>query len=632
MIIGHIQSGNLRDAELLCQKIIMKKPHNFSALYFLGVIAYKSLDIEQAMRYFKKARDVNPTNAAVHYNLGLVLHESKQTNEAVECYKQALRFDPALSDAYYNLGTAFQELGRFEEAFSCYQSVVQKNPGYVEAYYNMGTVLKEQGRHDEAIAIYDHALAIRPDYIAVRWAKCMSRLPVIYSCEEDVRTSREHYTNELTKLRDSMLLVSSQHIDSASKAVGSQQPFLLACQGLNDRQLQNIYGQMVCDIMAKRYPHFANRPALPAPFPGEPVRVGIVSGYFCYHSVWKIPIRGWIENLDKTGFNLYGYSTSFKKDSVTEYLKQYFVKFVEGLNNPFEELCKNIRNDNLHILLYPEIGMDPNTLRMAALRLAPVQCVSLGHPDTTGLPTIDYYLSSDLMEPADAEEHYTEKLIRLPNLSFHYTAVDIPPSTTVNRETLGLRSDSVLYLCSHALFTHLPQYDEIYAHIASEVDAQFLFIAHPVSRITELFYERLKHYFALHKLDWEKHIVILRRLDAAEYQALTRMSDVFLDTPGWSANNSTLEAVTYDLPVVTLPGGLMRQRHCFGILKMIDMTETIASSVDEYVSLAVKLGKDREFRRSVSEKIASNKNLIYRDHDCITALEDFIKKVVREKL
>jgi len=76
----------------------------------------------------------------------------------------------------------------------------------------------------------------------------------------------------------------------------------------------------------------------------------------------------------------------------------------------------------------------------------------------------------------------------------------------------------------------------------------------------------------------------------------------------------------------------MWQRHCAGILTMMGMTETIASSLDEYVELAVRLGRDSEWRRYLSEKIAENKHRIYRDMTCITTLENFLKKAVEEKL
>lgn len=67
----------------------------------------------------------------------------------------------------------------------------------------------------------------------------------------------------------------------------------------------------------------------------------------------------------------------------------------------------------LDVLLYPELGMDPLTPQLAALRLAPVQVASWGHPETTGMPTIDHYLSAELFEAADSEEYYSERLVRL---------------------------------------------------------------------------------------------------------------------------------------------------------------------------------------------------------------------------
>jgi protein O-GlcNAc transferase len=82
------------------------------------------------------------------------------------------------------------------------------------------------------------------------------------------------------------------------------------------------------------------------------------------------------------------------------------------------------------------------------------------------------------------------------------------------------------------------------------------------------------------------------------------------------------------LPVVTLPGGLMRQRHSAGILTMLGMTETTVHNVDEYVEVAARLGRDPEYRQQVSEKIARNRHKLYEDKSCIIALQEFLTKAV----
>ena len=99
---------------------------------------------------------------------------------------------------------------------------------------------------------------------------------------------------------------------------------------------------------------------------------------------------------------------------------------------------REILADAPHVLIYPGLLMDTSSLQLAAQRLAPVQCNSWGHPETSGLPTLDYFLSSDLMEPPDAQAYYTEKLVRLPNLSIYYEPVASEP-VSVTRAELGLR-------------------------------------------------------------------------------------------------------------------------------------------------------------------------------------------------
>ncbi len=149
--------------------------------------------------------------------------------------------------------------------------------------------------------------------------------------------------------------------------------------------------------------------------------------------------------------------------------------------------------------------------------------------------------------------------------------------------------------------------------------------------ITEQFRSRLNAAFSKFNLDADKYLIFLPRLDQAHYYALNGLCDVYLDSIGWTGCNSTLEAIACNLPVVTLPGELMRGRHSFAILTMMGVTETIASTLDNYITLAVKLGNDSEWRQQISEKIASRKHLIYRDGVCIKALEDFLEKAVNER-
>ena len=628
----HYQSGNLQQAEYIFKNLLDIQPNDFDICNSLGNVLQDKGCIDEAIYYYYKSIELNPEFGGAYYNLADALVEKGNLDEAIQCYQKSIELKPDFAFAYNNLGIAFSMREQFEEALQCYQKAVVLNPKFDDAYYNLGSALNSQGKQADAVTAYHAAVRINPNHIKARWAYCISQLPIIYSNYSDILTYRGRYRDELNALHQLIRLESPYGIEVAAATVGSHQPFFLPYQGMNDRELQQCYGEMVCKIMASKYPQYsACSPMLPHPY-GEPLRVGIVSGFFHNHSNWKIPIKGWIENIDKKRISLYGYYTGKKKDQLTDNARMCFKRFVEDIHS-FEDLCEIIRRDNLHVLIYPEIGMDSITVRLASLRLSPVQCASWGHPETSGFPTIDYFLSSELMEPPHAERNYCEKLILLPNLSIYYEPLDISP-LVIDRSDFGLRPKSILFHCCQSLFKFLPQYDDVFPRIARQVgDCQFLFTSYPnIKSVIGTFRLRINEAFRRFHLNMDHYVVILPFLDGRHFQALNRLSDIYLDSIGWSGCNTTLEAVEYGLPIVTLSGELMRGRHTAAILTMMGMQETIAASLDEYISLAVKLGKDSEWRQQISKQILVNKHLVYQDKTCITALENFLYEVVKEKL
>jgi len=626
--------GELDEAINCYQKTLLLNSALADVYYNLGIIFQAKGQLDKAASFYQQVIQISPSHADAYNNLGIIQREKGQLNEAISYYQKAIQINPEHAIAYNNLGDAIslKENRRIDDVISCYQKAIELDKYLTDAHYNIGNAYKEENRLIEAIAAYDMALKSNPNYIKALWARCMSQLSVIYPDQSSIQISRELYLKELMNLQSTISLRNPEDIEAAADAVGRHQPFFLAYQGYNDRDLQHLYGELVCRIMSSRHPEFAEHLPMPSCSCGDPLRIGIVSAYFFYHSNWKIPIKGWIENIDSSRFSLYGYHTGKKKDRATELARNCFTRFVKDIYS-FEELCRIIRNDNLHVLLYPEIGMDPTTLKLAALRLAPVQCTSWGHPDTSGLPTIDYYLSGDLIEPKDAQEHYTEKLIRLPNLSVYY-APDPVPDAEVSRNMFGLRPKSILYHCCQTLYKYLPKYDEVFPRIAKQAgNCQFLFSSLPeIESIIEQFKTRIFQKFKEFNLDANNYVVFLPALDKDKYTALNKLCDVFLDPIGWSGCTSTLEAIDCNLPVVAFPSPLMRGRESTAILTMMGLKETIAASLDEYVALAVKLGQSSEWRREISEKIARNKHIVYKDKYCITVLEDFLDKSVKERL
>jgi protein O-GlcNAc transferase len=370
--------------------------------------------------------------------------------------------------------------------------------------------------------------------------------------------------------------------------------------------LQSLYGTLACRAIGAQFRQ-AHLPAPPKA--GEPVRVGFVSSHFYAHSNWKIPLKGWMSQLDRNRFKIFGYHVGRQRDEETEVAAKLCSRFVHRAL-PLEAWRDEILADAPHVLIYPGLLMDELCLQLAAQRLAPVQCNSWGHPETSGLPTVDYFLTSDMMEPGDAAEHYTERLVRLPNLSIYYEPVATSPARIIRGE-LGMRPDAVVYWSGQSLYKYLPKHDFVFAKIAKFVgNCQFVFIKHPKeTAVADLFHRRLDSLFSEWGLTASEHCLFIESLSFDRFVAAIGNCDIFLDSIGWSGCNSTLESLSHNIPIVTLRGALMRGRHSSAILNRIGVGETVADSIDEYVSIATRLATNSEERRRISLEIDRNKHI-----------------------
>ena len=615
---GRLDEAIIHYTRALALRPVYPEVHNNlgNALQTLG-------RLEEAIGHYLQTLRITPDAPETLNNLGSALQEQGRPDQAILHYTRALQLRPDYPEALNNLGSAFQDQDRLDQAIAHYTQALRLNPGLAEAHNNLGLALHDQGRLEEALDHIEQALRLKPDLARALFARCLAQIPILYDTEAEIARRRTRYRDQLERL-----VARADRLETLSgleAGVAVMQPFLLAYQGLNDRDLQSRYGALVCRIM--------NHGGTPAPLagppaPGEPVRVGVVSGFFSDHTIWKL-FKGWVEHLDRGRFRLFGYHTGSRRDHETARAATCCHRFVQG---PLSVAAwrETILSDRPHVLIYPEIGMNPMASRLAAQRLAPVQCSSWGHPDTSGYPTIDYFLSSDLMEPAEADEHYTERLVRLPNLSIWYQPPAVP-ATAASRSEFGLRPDATVYWCCQSLYKYLPQYDEVFARIARGAgDCQFVFITYPKgTAVTEMFRNRLHRAFSATGLDSADHCVFLPRLDQSRFLAASGLCDVFLDSIGWSGGNTTLESLIYALPIVTLPGRLMRSRHSLAILTRMGIADTIAGTVDEYVAIAIRLARDKVWRDRIRDEIPAGAARVYRDHACISALESFLDQAAR---
>ena len=627
-IQNYLQSGRLHEAKQLCVNSCVTSQLDPDIWVLSAIVHGQFGQYVEAESYALKATQLSPTHADAYFNLGVARFGLLKFEEAEKSLTQAISLNPQNTNAHFVLGVVYGRCNHLAQEADCYKNALKTSPAAVNILYALGKNLNTQGLQEEAITYYDKALNIAPNHIQSRLGLCIAQIPVIYKDKEHIINSRKRYQDELKKLNRDIRFDTQTQIIEAATAVGDQPNFFLTYQGMNDLDLQQLYGSLIEKIQSHMYPQWSKNLTMPEHKPTGRIRVGIVSRFFCNHSNWKMPIKGWLTNLNKDEFELYGYYTGMENDDYTEQARGIFDHFFEGTVS-VDALCSTIRKDNLHMLIYPEIGMDQLTMKLASLRLAPIQCSSWGHPETSGLSTIDYFLSSELMEPDNASKNYSERLVKLNNLSIYYEPLKVIPATKDCKD-YGIKDNFVVYFCAQSLFKYLPEHDHVFADIASRVDdCQFIFIRDANGEnINNQFITRLKKAFTDQGLDYERHVVLIPKMDSAQYKQMNLLADIFLDSIGWSGCNSTIEAIECGLPLITLPGNLMRSRHSYAFLTMMEVTETIAENETEYINIAVKLADDRLYRAEISDKINKNKRKLYNDMECITSLERFIKSSV----
>lgn len=637
-------------------------------------------DLSIAEQKLKALLEIESKNIDAWLNLGNVYLGQENYGAAIATYLQLLAIDSSLPDAYYNLAIAYKLQGNnalgafylgeiaylqgdYSTAINYYYQYTQAYWGDPNCYHKLAECYDQIKNYPQVIETYWESIKATPDsnisyinliwslqrygYIsearlfAQQWVKIFPNsgklktisallLPIVYESVEEINFYREiiwQGLEDLISLIDSSNLAGdapkSMDLDMTRWATN----FFLHYQNKNDLEIQKKYGYLLQRIMRTNFPEWTQPLSLDKVFnqqqAGEKIKIGYVLGSDISSLLW-----GWLRYADRSQFEIYCYYLGELGDSLYKF--PMYADYMQQLPEDIPSICRKITGDRLHILVFTEIGLGVKITQLASLKLAPIQCTTWLHPVTSGLPTIDYFLSSDLIEPKDAEDHYSEKLIRLPLLGIVLEKFQVP-ELTKDRNNFGLTENDLVYLCCQSVQKYLPQHDYLLAQICQAVpNAKLVFPdSHWSDHISRQFQQRLQQAFHKLALDFDKYCQFIPRQGLEDYLSLISISDIFLDTIGWSGGLTTLDAVGCGLPVVTYPGEFFRGRQSLGILQLLGVTETIASSEQEYLEIAIKLGLDHQWRWQIIEKLQTNYIDFVPDNSCVRALEEFYKNAVK---
>jgi len=675
--VRHHQAGRAAQAEAIYRQILDVEPDQPDALHLLGVvysqrgdpataidyigraigrrpreavyltnlaIAYRALGrLDEAVASLRRAIELRPDLADAHYHLGLTFQQRGMLDEAATCYGRVLEMEPRSVQALVGLGACLRAQGKLEEAVACYQRAIQIKPDYAQAHHNLGNVFKMGGMLDAAADAYRHAIRLAPG--SARAHRSLGRLredreeideaaacyrralelepdqpllelrlsclcPKVFSDNEAIDEYRRQLLDRWTRLAAGDL-----RPDLAELAIsGSPPPLELACHGRDDRPLKEAYANIFRHVFPE---------TVPRPGTGRP-RIGfVVTGK--HEGAFFGSMRGVLRHMTPDRFELVVICQPIGRAAVREALPEESIRVLE-VPERMDLIAEAVRAAQLDVLYHWEVGTDATNYFLPFLRLAPVQCTSWGLPETSGIDRIDYYLSSTLVEPEDADEHYTERLLLADTLPAYYERVS-PPDEPKGRAAFGFSAERHLYLCAQQLRKFHPDFDAILGGILRR-DHRALVVS--VEDRRGRVAAGLRARFAASIPDVAERIVFLPRQTYPDYLSLVVACDVVLDPLYFGGGFTTYQAFSLDKPVVTLPWRFQRGRYTQACYRKMGIADGVASSVEEYVDLAVQLGTDEARRAALVEAIRTAKDCLFEDMDAVREHERLFAAMVEE--
>jgi predicted O-linked N-acetylglucosamine transferase (SPINDLY family) len=622
------------EAEQCYRHLLILKPTETQVYRSLGDVLALQERLAEAEPCYRQALVLHPQFAEVHDNLGSVLGRQGQLAAAEASYRQAVACSPNFAEAHSHLGNALGAQRKFAEAEICYRQAIVLQPDLVEAHSNLGKVLQAQSKLEEAKLNYRQALTLSPNNAGLKIKQALL-LPVMMESPQAILEARQQITDNLSALLESDLQLQAP---VAEDAWGNH--FYLLYHGLNERdfqtQLATFYCR-ACPSLLYTAPHCqgskgATLPFLPKRGQGwleafeehRKIKIGFISGAFLSTHVVVKFISGMIVHLSRDRFSVYVFAASKSHSDISPVIQQH-ADYFELLPLQLELARQSIAKQQLDILFYPDIGLDAFTYFLAFARLAPVQCTSWGHPVTTGIPTLDYFISAQDLEVEEAQEHYSEKLIRLQHLpSFYY-----PPNLSAilkTRQHFGLDDQQHIYLCPQSLFKLHPEFDLLLAEIlCQDPVGQVILVEGEQTHWTELLKQRLRQTLPA---VINQRLGFVPRLSLADYFNLIAIADVMLDPLHFGGGITTLDALAIGIPIVTLPSHFLRGRVAYYCYKQMGMMDCVANSSQEYINIALRLGTDSSYRDTIKARILATNQVLYENREAVQELEQWLRKQI----
>jgi len=601
------------DEEASLRAALARDPQHANALRSLGLIASGQGFVAEAVLWFRAALEADPSVAQAHVDLGIALRQQGQQDEAQTRFELAARLDPGNRElqlmAQLQRACALDEQGRFEDALAVYLACTEQHPESADAWASLGVLQRHLGHLEAAAASLSRALQLDP-----------SRLDVIEQFGMSLQDQRCHEDASLAFER--LLQLNPERPLTAGRLMH------VKMLGADWTALGALYQRIATDIAAGRLAAepFGLQGYCPAPdmlamaarhyaatcvpqrsheWPtaivgsGPKIRVGYVAGEF-RNQATSMLLTEVLERHDRSKFEVFAFDNGWADQSALRRRIEAATQVVPIRWLDHRSAVSAVRDHGIDILVNLNGYFGRARHHLFAARPAAVQVNYLGFPGTTGMPFIDYLIADEVVIPSDAHEHYTEKVVYLPDSYQPNDSQRQVADSPATRAEAGLPDGAFVFCCMNNVYKIMPVVFDVWMRLLQRVPGSVLML---YSNTPET-QDNLRHEAAARGVD-PARLIFGPPLPNDQHLARLRLCDLFLDTLPYNAHTTGSDALWAGLPVLTCMGQTFPSRVGASLLQAVGLPELVTQSLADYESLAIRLATEPGLLAALRQKLST---------------------------
>jgi predicted O-linked N-acetylglucosamine transferase (SPINDLY family) len=333
--------------------------------------------------------------------------------------------------------------------------------------------------------------------------------------------------------------------------------------------------------------------------PDRRLRIGYLSPDLREHPVGRnlLPL---LSNHDHEQFEVFCYSNVTRPDAITARIRSYADRWREIARMSDEQADQLIREDQIDLLIDPTGHTAHNRLLLLARQPAPVQASWFF---STGVSAIEYRLTDRYCDPPEAGEAFAgERAIRLPHCFWCFEPIE--PSLPVNALP-ALAAGHLTFGCFNNFCKINPFVLGLWIQILQAVPGSRLILRCPPGEHRE---QLLGTFEAAGIAPGRLELVF--HTPRLQYYQRYHQIDICLDPTPFSGHTTSFDVLWMGVALVSLAGSMAVGRSGVSFLSNVGLSELIAGTPQDYVSIAVKLATDlprlAEMRASLREKVLAS--------------------------